>query len=191
VNHGWRLGLGWIAARPADFVRLAAAKLDRFWAGAAHGITGFALPVGLGGIRRPVDLVVAVGPAAGAWRLAVLALAAAGAALARPRRELVPWLLFLAAQAAVAIAFFGYARSGATVVPVVALLAVLAMRRWLPPLPPRRALAVAACAGALLVAVETWRWAARPQLALDGRTVDRSEPFGANDHAAHRLEVRP
>lgn len=191
VNHGWRRGLGWIAARPADFGRLAAAKLERFWSGAAHGLTGFALPVGLGGIRRPVDLVVAVGPAAGAWRVAVLVFAAAGAALARPRRELVPWLLFLATQAAVAVAFFGYARSGATVVPVVALLAVLAVRRWMPPLAPRRALAVAACAGALLVAVEAWRWAARPQLVLDGRAVGRDEPFGVDDHAAHRLEVRP
>jgi hypothetical protein len=134
--------------------------------------------------------VVPEGGAAVAWRLAVLALAAAGAVLARPRRELVPWLLFLAAQAAVAVAFFGYARAGATVVPVVALLAVLAVGRFLPPLPPRRALALAAVAGALLVAVEAARWIDRPTLLLDGRPAGAAEPFGPDDHAERRLEVR-
>jgi hypothetical protein len=189
VNHGWRRGLGWIAAQPVDFLRLAGAKLDRFWAGAAHGLTGYALPLGLSGLRRPVDLVVPGGSGAIAWRLAVLALAAAGAVLARPRRELVPWLLFFAAQVAVAVAFFGYARLGATLVPVVALLCVLALRRWLPAPAPRRALALAACAGALLVAVEAWRWADGPSLSLDGRAVGRTAPFGPEDHGEHRLEV--
>jgi hypothetical protein len=190
VNHGWRRGLAWIAAHPVDFLRLAGAKLDRFWSGAAHGVTGSALPLGLSGVRRPVDLVVPIGSGATVWRLAVLALAAAGAVLARPRRELVPWLLFLAAQAAVAAAFFGYARLGATAVPVVALLAVLAVRRALPAVPPRRALVLAVCAGALLIAVEGWRWAEGPELVLDGRSAGRSEPFGAADHAERRLEVR-
>lgn len=189
VNHGWRRGLAWIADEPGGFLRLAAAKLDRSWAGAAHGLTGYALPLGLSGVRRPVDLAVPTGAGVTAWRLAVLVLAAAGVWLARPRRELVPWLLFLAAQGAVAVAFFGYARLGATVVPVVALLCVLAVRRWSPALAPRRALALAACAGALLVAVETWRWADGPSLALDGRAVGRTAPFGPEDHGAHRLEV--
>jgi hypothetical protein len=189
VAHGWRRGAAWIAGHPADFARLAAAKLARFWAGAAHGVGGLALPLGLAGVRRPVDLVVAEGAGAGAWRLLVLALAAAGACLARPRRELVPWLLFLAAQAAVAVAFFGYARAGATAVPVVALLAVLAVARLLPPVPPRRALAAAAAAAALLVAVEAWRWADPPRLLLDGRPVAAAPPFGAEDAAERRLAV--
>jgi len=191
VNHGWRLGLGWIARHPADFAALVAAKLDRFWAGAAHGLTGYALPLGLSGVRRPVDFVVPEGGSGTSlWRIAVLLLAAAGAVLARPRRELLPWLLFLAGQLAVAAAFFGYARLGATVVPVVALLCTLAVARLLPAVPPRRALAVAAAAGALLVAVEAWRWLDGPALALDGRPVGRHAPFGPDDHAERRLEVR-
>ena len=190
VNRGWRLGLGWIAGHPADFASLVGAKLRRFWAGAAHGLTGYALPLGLSGVRRAVDLVVAEGSAAALlWRLAVLALAAAGTVLARPRRELVPWLLFLGSQLAVAAAFFGYARLGATVVPAVALLCTLAVARALPAVPPRRALAAAAAAAALLVAVETWRWADGPALALDGRPVGRQAPFGPADHGTHRLEV--
>ena len=189
VTGGWRHGLGWIAAHPAGFARLAAAKLARFWAGAAHGLTGWALPLGLSGVRQPVDLVVPEGAAATAWRLVVLALAAAGALLARPRRELVPWLLFLAAQAAVATAFFGYARAGATVAPVVALLAVLALARLLPPLPPRRALAAGVAAAALLVAVEGWRWVDPPTLSLDGRPVAGTPPFGPDDHRPRRLEA--
>ena len=190
VNHGWRLGLGWIARHPADFAALAAAKLGRFWAGAAHGLTGYALPLGLSGVRRPVDLVVPEGGLGTAgWRIAVLLLAAAGAVVGRPRRELLPWLLFFACQLAVAAAFFGYARLGATVVPVVALLASLAIARALPAVPPRRALAVAAAAGALLVAVETWRWLDGPALALDGRPVGRHAPFGPDEHGEHRLDV--
>lgn len=189
VEHGWGRGWGWIAGHPGAATALAGEKLSRFWAGAALGVTGYGLPLGEAGVRWPVDLAVPRGGVATAWRLLLLAAALAGVAFARPRRELVPWLLYAASRLAAALLFFGYARIGATVVPVVALAAVLAAARWLPAVAPRRALALAAAAAVLLVAVETVRWANPPRLALDGKTVTASGPFAADDPEARVLTV--
>ena len=192
VNEGYRIGWSWIVSHPAAFARLAARKLAIFWSGAALGVTGWNLPLGLDGVRRPVDFAVPEGPLAVAWRLAVLALAAAGLLAARGRLPaLTPWLLFLAAQLAVTVAFFGYARTGATVTPVVALLIALAADRWVPRFSAaRRWLAPAVLAGLVLVAAETARFLFPPDLSLDGRPVTGVDPFPRADHARHRLEAR-
>ena len=280
VVHGYDLGWSWIAAEPAAFARLTARKLAIFWSGAALGVSGWNLPLGLDGVRRPVDLAVPAGPLATAWHLALLVLAAAGLLAARGRRlPLAPWLLFLASQLAVTLAFFGYARTGATVIPVLALLLGLlldrllsvspagfrreptshrtgrsaeegrageppprgrltprsterpgrpegsragavegrALRssptpsaprppggrlpgparwRWRRPVsgPPERKLPGPArwwlAAALLLLAAETARYLAPPDLSLDGRPVTRTDPFPPGDHAARRLEAR-
>jgi hypothetical protein len=192
VNHGYALGRRWIVNHPAAFARLAARKLAIFWSGASLGLTGWNLPLGLDGVRRPVDLAVPEGPLALAWRLAVFVLAAAGLLAARGRLPAVtPWLLFLAAQLIVTVAFFGYARTGATVTPVVALLIALAADRWLPPMrAPRRWLAPAVLAGLLLLAAEAAHFVAPSDLLLDGRPVTGTDPFPRDDHALHRLEAR-
>lgn len=202
VEEGWRLGGRWIAAHPGDAAALAGRKLSRFWAGAALGLTGYGLPLGETAVRWPVDLAVPRGGGlATAWRWLVLAAALAGVAAARPRRALVPWLLYAASRLAAALLFFGYARVGATVVPVVALSVVLAARwgwrrlaarfGWPAPaaLSPRRALAAAAAAALLLVAVEAVRWADPPRLTLDGRPVTAAGPFAPDDPDERALGV--
>ena len=109
-NEGYRIGLRWIASDPRAFAVLVARKLAIFWRGAALGFTGYDLPLGLGGLRRAVDLVVPQGRAAVACALLMLVAAAAGLAAAWRRPALHPWLLFLLSQLLVTAAFFGYDR---------------------------------------------------------------------------------
>ena len=124
------LGLEWIRENPTAFLSLAAKKLSVFWSGAALGWTGYGFPCGTSGFRRQVDLVVPRNGLASAMRVLVLIAALAGWASWGRRRGLGPWLLFLASQITVACLFFGYARHGALVTPVLALLIALAVERF-------------------------------------------------------------
>lgn len=194
VRRGYRLGWEWIRAHPGAFARLAGEKLQRFWQGAALGLGGWDLPLGLSGVRQPVDLAVPQGPLATLWRLAVLGLAATGLWAGRRCWELVPWTAFLASKVVVTVAFFGYARQGATVIPVVALLAVLGLGRWLPESEPapaarRRWLRGAAAAGLVLLALEGLRWGLGPEVRLDGLPVGATDPFPVDQYVERRVEV--
>lgn len=196
VNHGYRLGGRWIREHPGDFLALAWKKLRIFWSGATLGFGGYGLPLGLSGVRRSVDLAVPEGGlGVAAWRAGWLAVAALGLWAGRRRVSLLPWLLFFASKVAVTLAFFGYARHGATAIPVLAVLAGLAAERWIPRLagladPSGRRLRQAVLAAALLlVAVEAGRWLDGPVVRLDGRRVGASDPFAADDYGDRRLEV--
>lgn len=192
-NEGYAIGWGWIARHPADFVRLAFRKLAIFWEGAASGFTGYNLPMGLSGTRRAVDLVTAEGAVATAWRLVALAVALAGAVAGWRRPALAPWLLFLASKVVVTVLFFGYARHGATVVPVVALLAGLAAERWMfrraPLRPDRTVLRGAAAVLLLAVGVEAARFLSKPEVRVDGAAIGAAAPSSSNDHRSRRIEV--
>jgi hypothetical protein len=200
INDGYRLGWLWILDHPGDYLRLAGRKLRIFWSGASLGLGGYCLPLGLSGVRRQVDLVVPDGGVlVTVWRLALLALLLAGAWLGRRHLGLVPWAAFLLSKLAVTLAFFGYARQGASVIPVVALLACLAVERLISrevdrrsrkPGTARRHRWVVPAAALLLVAVETGRWLSRPEVTLDGRAVGAGDPFPTHEHRDRRLEVR-
>ncbi len=199
VNHGYRLGWRWIAGHPRDFLALAGRKLDRFWQGAGLGFSGYGLPLGAGGLRRTVDLTVPQGAFPVLWRLALLALVVAGLFRARRVEAAVPWMLFLASRVVVAVAFYGYARQGATVIPAVALFAALALIgppgdetevRTGAPRRRRRWFAGALAAGALFLAVEAVRWLSGPEIWIDGRPVAGSDPIPGDHHADRRIEVR-
>jgi hypothetical protein len=192
-NEGYAIGWRWIAGHPADFVRLALRKLAIFWEGAASGFTGYNFPMGLSGSRRAVDLVTAEGGVATAWRVVVLAVAVVGLLTGRGGAAVLPWLLFLASKVVVTVLFFGYARHGATVVPVLALLAGLAAERWMfsrsrPVSPGATARAVAAVV-AICVAVEGARFLAKPQIRVDGVAIRAAAPSSADDHRSRRIEV--
>jgi hypothetical protein len=196
LNDGYRLGWQWIRAHPSDALRLAGRKLRIFWRGAALGVGGYNVPLGLSGVRRPVDLVVPEGGAAAAgWRIGVLALVLVGAWSGLRRPEVAPWILFLLSNLVVTLTFFGYARHGASVTPVAALLACLAVerlvrrKRWLPkPLVDRRWLVPAVAL--LLLAVETGRWASRPEVTIDGRVIGATDSAPVHEHRDRRIEVR-
>lgn len=190
VVDGYRLGTAWIRSDPAAFVRLVVAKLRRFAAGLAPGLGGWNLPLGPSGVRWPVDLAVATGVSAGLWTLAVLGLATVGLGAARRRPEAVPWLLLLASKIVVAAVFYGYARQGATAFPVVALLAVAAVAPRLPELDARRRLRLGLAAACLLLLPEVVRFAAPPELLLDGHRIVREASGGLPDPRPRRYEER-
>ncbi len=194
VNHGYALAGRWIAAHPRDFLRLAAAKLGIFSEGATLGLGGYNLPLGLSGERRRVDLVVPDGGIRTAlWRLGLLAAALWGlkAGLRRDAAALVPWLAFLGSKIVIVVAFFGYARQGASVIPVLALLLALAIGREPGAAETRRRWLRAALAAALiLLAIEGGRWASGPELLLDGRPAGASDPWPVDRHEERRLEIR-
>ena len=193
VNEGYSVGGRWIRDNPGDFARLVGRKLAIFWEGAASGLTGYNVPMGLSGTRRAVDLVTAEGGVATAWRLLVFALAVAGVATGVKRPALVPWLLFLASKVVVTALFFGYARHGATVVPVIALLAGLAAERWVfsrtRPASSRTTARAAAAVLAVCVAVEGARFHAKPEARVDGAPIGASLSTSADDHRSRRIEV--
>lgn len=191
VNDGYAMGMRWLAADPLRAARRAGERLARFWAGAATGLTGYGLPAGLSGTRYAVDITLADGGVAAAWRALVLVACAAGLVAAGRNPALFPWLAFLATRAAAAALFFGYARFGATAVPVVALLAGAAAARWPPSASDRRRLRAAGIVLAAAVAVEALRFVHGPGLTLDGDAAGPRDPVPADDHRDHYLRVAP
>lgn len=190
VNHGYAIGWRWLAADPARALALSARKLGIFWSGAATGFGGDNLPLGSSGLRRAVDLVVADGPTAWAWQAVVLGLALVGL-WAAPRAPLVPWLLWLGSKLAVTVAFFGYARQGAAVFPVVAVLVAVALDRWTRRrLPDRAALLVLGAAAVVSLVLEAGRLAQHPEIRIDGQLVTTRDPFPPDLHRDQHVEVR-
>ena len=190
VNDGYRIGLAHIASDPVRFARLAARKLAIFWSGAASGLTGYGVPAGATGLRRAVDMVAADGLPATLFAIALLAVCASGAVVARGQAAVVPWLLFLASKVAVTIAFFGYARQGAAVIPVVALLGALAFERATRAWPPARTRAVLVAAAGACLLLEGARFLFPPALSIDGRPVTRGDPFPMAEQLDRRIDAR-
>jgi len=201
VNHGYRLGWDWILHHPADYLSLAMSKLHNFWAGVTLGFTGYNLPLGISGVRGVVDLVV---PEEGAgvtlWRWAALALFILALWAGRREEALLPWLLLLATKVITTVAFYGYAREGAVVIPVFALLLGLLAARGLPRLRPStgrthflprvRSWLLASCVLALvLFAIEAYRWISEPVVTLDGLEVGAVEPFPGAEYQQRLLRV--
>ncbi|HET9315485.1 MAG TPA: hypothetical protein VFQ51_07825, partial [Vicinamibacteria bacterium] len=193
-NDGYRLGGQAIRERPGDWLALCARKLRIFWSGAALGVGGFELPLGQAGMRRAVDIAVPEGPLATTWRVLVLGVCIAGLVAGRNRPGLVPWLALLASKLVATVLFFGYARQGAMMTPVVSLFAALAIERWALPLAPpvaaRRAAVLATIALGVPVALEGARWMSRPSVTIDGRAIGPADPFPVREHRDQRLDVR-
>ncbi len=191
VNRGYALAGRWIAGHPGDFARLAGRKLAISSAGATMGLGGYNLPLGLSGVRRRVDLVVPEsGTGSVAWSFALLAAALWGLVrgLRRDAAALVPWLAFLTSKLVVVVAFFGYARQGASVIPVLALLIALAAGE---PSPESRRRWTRAMVGAalILLAIEGGRFLSQPTLTLDGRQAGESDPWPVDRHEERRLKI--
>ena len=201
MNHGYRLGWNWILDNPGDYLSLALRKVQIFWAGVTLGVTGYNLPLGISGVRRVVDLVVPEGGTGVAvWRWAGLALLLSGLWVGRREEALIPWLLLLATKMITTLAFFGYAREGAVVIPVFALLlGILAVRglQRLPAFPirigshadVRKWLWVGCLLAMVLIAIEGSRWISEPVVTLDGREVGAVDPFPGIEYEERQLRV--
>ena len=197
VNHGYRLGRDWILGHPGDFLSLALGKLRIFWSGATQGFTGYNLPLGMPGKRRAVDMVVPEGGlGTAAWRSGAFIVLLLGLWAGCRGPALVPWVLLLGTKLIVSLAFFGYAREGAVVIPVLALAAGLFAARTLPRLAGRVSAAgsrrwvwAAGLAALTLVAIEGARWMSEPVVTLDGRETGRADPFPSMEYQERRLRV--
>lgn len=193
VNQGYRLGFAWIAGHPGEAAGLLLKKAAIFWSGAAPGVGGFNLPLGLSGLRRRVDLTVATGVFAAVWKGAVFALFAYGVWVSRRRTEVLPFAALFLTQAVAALAFFGYARLGALTLPAVIAFAAAgaAAIPWPLTAPTQRKLVRAALGvGLVLLVTEVLRTVDSPLPYLDGQNTAQGDPFDPNVHENRRLELR-
>lgn len=131
INHGYRIGLTRWLADPGWALQLMGQKLLLAWRGTASGLGSYALPLGMSGVREPVDITVANHGVATAWRILLLGLAVVGLWGARSSVAVVPLMLFVASKLLAVVLFFGYARMGALCIPAMALLWAIACDRLL------------------------------------------------------------
>jgi hypothetical protein len=214
VNRGYELGWEWIRENPLGYVMLIGRKLERFWAGASLGFGGYGFPVGISGPRYRVDLVVPDSSGAVPWNLAVLVVCVAGLLATIGNRETHPWLFFLVSKLVVVWLFFGYARIGATVAPVICLLVAAGLDRWIiRPLALwcpgsavgggrplfrwirgwsrfRRTLAWGSLIMALAVSLEVVRFLNPPEIHVRERKIGPEDPYPEKLYIDQRINVR-
>ncbi len=131
INHGYRIGLDRWLARPGWALWLMGQKLLHSWRGMATGVGSYSMPLGMSGVREPVDMTVAMTGIAAVWRGLLLALALFGLWSARSLSGVVPFVLFTLSKLLAIVLFFGYARMGALCIPSLALLWAIAVERLL------------------------------------------------------------
>ncbi|MBL8752913.1 MAG: hypothetical protein JNK15_06385 [Planctomycetes bacterium] len=190
VVNGAANGLAELRAEPGAALARIGKKLWHALQGATPTVGGTALPIGLSGERRQVDLVTASGTWANVWRVVVCGLGLAGLWCLRRTHALWPLFAFGATKVAVVVVYFGYARQGALCLPLVA----LGLAGFVHAVAPRALAAVcrprvACLLLAALLAFDTFAIRGRTAT-LDARPVANGEPFGAADFTSRRLEFR-
>jgi len=187
--HGYSLGFAELAADPWGAAGRIAAKMWHAAEGATGGLSGYALPIGLSGERRPVDFVTATGAWSNAWRALLLVVAAIGLWRLRGEQALHPLLVFAGLRLVTVAAFFGYARQGALCLPVVAIGAAAVVAPLLRRALGERALRIAAIGFiASCLGIEAVR-ARSAAVEVDGRAW--TQPAGGEpDWNAHSLVFR-
>jgi len=135
------------------------------------------------------------------WRWGLFVLLLAGLWAGRREQALIPWLLLLTTKIVTTLGFYGYAREGAVVIPVFALLLGLLAVRVLPRFlkaPARIDAAAAARNGfrvscmlaLILIAVEAYRWSSDPVITLDGREPGAVDVLPGTEYEERRLLVK-
>ncbi|MBL8751876.1 MAG: hypothetical protein JNK15_01140 [Planctomycetes bacterium] len=187
--HGYARGFAELAADPWGAMVRTAKKVWRGLGGATGGLGGAAMPIGLSGVRRPVDMVLAEGVWAGLWRVGVLGLALAGLWRMRRIDALWPLVAFAASRLFVVAAFFGHARFGVLCLPVVALGAVAMLHTFASRTGrERQLLRLGVAALVLLFALDLVRLRG-VDVEVDGRPFTQA-PGGDADHRTHTITFR-
>jgi hypothetical protein len=181
--NGYRRGFEELAADPLGAVRRVGKKLQYTIEGATGGVGGYALPIGLSGVRPSVDLVIATGIWPGVWRTLVIGAAMLGWWRLRRTRALWPLLVTAPVRLLLILAFFGHARHGALLLPVVALGVAAALHaataaRW-----PRACSWLATALVVVVTALEVVR-TDTVEVAIDGRPWIRAAG-GTADYEPH------
>jgi hypothetical protein len=126
VNHGYAVGWASIRSDPARWTRLATEKARRFIDGATLGLFPSDWPHAAPHIRQPIDVAVPMRGDAPWWNALMLTAMGVGAAVALRVRGGGALLTVLAYRVLVVVAFYGYARHGASIGPVLCTLVGLA-----------------------------------------------------------------
>jgi hypothetical protein len=190
LRRGYTLGLQELASDPGAALARLAKKLGHAAEGAGGGLGAAGLPLGLSGTRRAVDL--ATPQHLGARLASALWIGLGLLGLWRLGRDPRIWPAFaiLATKLAVLLAFFGYARQGALLLPFLALgVAALLDRVALARLTPRtlRLVALVLIGGLLLY--DAQRAARGASLALDGEPVRAENAHEDTGHRPRELEI--
>ncbi len=190
MSDGYRLGASWIAEDPARFGGLLARKLAIFGSGGTLGFTGYGIPLGASGLRRAVDMVTPPsGWGSALWSLLALSASALGVARSHGRPLLLPWMLYALSKLVVTCLFFGYARQGVLILPVVVVLMSLAIEPWVVR-NSRRVTGVLLALVAFGAVLETARFLRPPQVLIDGLAIRATDPTPADLFRDQLVEYR-
>lgn len=187
VLHGYSHGIDEMLADPAAAAARVLGKLARGVEGATGGIGGYALPVGLSGVRHQTDLTQASGDAGSVWSALVLAVAALGLWRLRRERRLWPLAAFAASKVVIIAAFFGYARHGALCLPLVAVGVGATWSLCAERVRLLRSPWLGAAFAVVIVVVDATRLAG-VGATVDGRPAVAGEPFPPNEYAPRTIE---
>ncbi|MCI0630538.1 MAG: hypothetical protein L0Y44_07790 [Phycisphaerales bacterium] len=170
INDGYSVGLGYIKSDPGAWLANVGRKLSNFVDGIALGFTSLNWPIGLEGVRRPIDMIAPEPGDAQFWQFIVLTLIGLGLALAVARRTGGVWIILIGYKVVITILFYGYARQAVSIAPAFYLFAAIALDqigRWgFYALKPWRRLRLGAgcvlIGGLLAIEIAAFIW--RPQL---------------------------
>ncbi len=126
-NEGYSVGLGFIREDPSAWLTLVGQKLLRFEGGITGGLGTTNMPLGRTLVRQPVDIATSPIGSKRWWSIPILSLVAVGALRLIVERKGTPWLIVIAAKLIVTIAFYGYARQSASILPAFAVLIAYAI----------------------------------------------------------------
>ena len=131
---GWRVGWGYIKDDPRTWLRNVGRKFQRFADGVTCGFGAANLPLDRSGVREPVDMFVSDSSLVRWWQPIILILIATGVVLAFVRRIPVSlWLLIILYKLLITVAFYGYARQGASIAPAFYVFIAIALDTMLVP----------------------------------------------------------
>ncbi|MDA1222305.1 MAG: PCP reductase family protein [Planctomycetota bacterium] len=190
VVHGYADGMGVLLGDLPHAVGLIGEKVWIALRGAASGLGGWNIPCPGSLVRARVDASVATGALGVGWSIVVLACEGFGLWRGRSRfGELVPFLWWAGAGLLVVAAFFGYARLGAILVPVLGVLVGLGLEPVAQRYPRVAARALVVVLAAILVA-DSFRWGRGVRVLVDGAEVQTVEPWPPLEFEDRKLEVR-
>lgn len=195
-NHGYAMGWVYIRDDFGGWLRLVGKKLSRFADGATLGFTARNLPLGLSGVRQPVDLITPLSGHAGWWKAAVILSIVAGVVVGAARRTGGVWMVIIIYKLIVTALFYGYARQAVSILPAFFFFAALfvdQLIRWaeaLLPVPLRWQRVIGLAVVLTVLGVDVYASRHAPVMRVDGSHERTPMKWGPGSfESAQRIEL--